>query len=180
MRHNYAGYLRICPRGSAAAKEGSAITQDRQRVITLITLFRLTARRMVDELIERLRAGGFEDMTAAHHPLFENIDPGGTRLTVLAARAGMTHQSMGELVRGLEVSGYLERRADPSDGRARLVALTPKGRAAVRLAVKEIGAIEAAWLERVGAAGFHPDARALLEAGLQAGQNEIERGSTGE
>jgi DNA-binding MarR family transcriptional regulator len=153
------------------------LPQDRQRVITLITLFRQTARQMVDELVERLRAGGYEDMTAAHHPLFENIDPDGTRLTVLAARAGMTHQSMGELVRGLELSGYLERRADPSDGRARLVALTPRGRAAVRLAVKEIAAIEAAWLERVGAAGFELDAPALLEAGLQPPHNEIEGAS---
>lgn len=140
---------------------------DRARVVTLISLFRQTSREMVDELVERLRDGGFEDTTAAHHPLFENIDPGGTRLTVLAARAGMTHQSMGELVTVLEQRGYVERRPDPSDGRVRLVVLTEKGRAAVRLAVKEIAAIEAAWLEHVGAAGFELDVRALLRAGLQ-------------
>jgi DNA-binding MarR family transcriptional regulator len=140
---------------------------DRARVVTLISLFRQTSRDMVDELVERLREGGYEDTTAAHHPLFENIDPAGTRLTVLAARAGMTHQSMGELVGTLEQRGYVERRADPSDGRVRLVVLTEKGRAAVRLAVKEIAAIETAWLERVGEAGFELDVRALLRAGLQ-------------
>jgi DNA-binding MarR family transcriptional regulator len=140
---------------------------DRARVITLISLFRQTTREMVDELVARLRAGGFEDATAAHHPLFENIDPGGTRLTVLAARAGMTHQSMGELVSALEERGYLERRSDPSDRRVRLVVMTEKGRDMARLAVKEIAAIEAAWLERVGAAGFELDMRALLRAGLQ-------------
>jgi DNA-binding MarR family transcriptional regulator len=140
---------------------------DRARVITLISLFRQTTREMVDELVARLRAGGFEDATAAHHPLFENIDPGGTRLTVLAARAGMTHQSMGELVSALEQRGYLERRSDPSDRRVRLVVMTEKGRDMARLAVKEIAAIEAAWLERVGAAGFELDMRALLRAGLQ-------------
>jgi DNA-binding MarR family transcriptional regulator len=140
---------------------------DRARVVTLISLFRQTSRVMVEELVDRLRAGGFEDMTAAHHPLFENIDPGGTRLTVLAARTGMTHQSVGELVGVLEQRGYVERRSDPSDGRVRLVVLTEKGRAAVRLAVKEIAAIEAAWLERVGTAGFELDVRALLRAGLQ-------------
>jgi DNA-binding MarR family transcriptional regulator len=140
---------------------------DRARVVTLISLFRQTSQELVDDLVERLRAGGFEDTTAAHHPLFENIDPGGTRLTVLAARAGMTHQSMGELVGVLEQRGYVERRSDPSDGRVRLVVLTEKGRDAVRLAVKEIAAIEAAWLERVGAAGFELDVRALLRAGLQ-------------
>jgi DNA-binding MarR family transcriptional regulator len=140
---------------------------DRTRVVTLIALFRQTSRLMVDELVQGLRDGGYEDTTAAHHPLFENIDPGGTRVTVLAARAGMTHQSMGELVGLLEQRGYVERRPDPSDGRVRLVLLTEKGRAAVRLAVKEIAAIEAAWLERIGAAGFELDVRALLRAGLQ-------------
>jgi DNA-binding MarR family transcriptional regulator len=140
---------------------------DRARVITLISLFRQTTREMVDELVARLRAGGFEDATAAHHPLFENIDPGGTRLTVLAARAGMTHQSMGELVSALEERGYLERRSDPSDRRVRLVVMTEKGRDMARLAVKEIAAIEAAWLERVDAAGLELDVRALLRAGLQ-------------
>jgi DNA-binding MarR family transcriptional regulator len=148
---------------------------DRARVITLISLFRQTSREMVDELVARLRTGGFEDTTAAHHPLFENIDPGGTRLTVLAARAGMTHQSMGELVSALEQRGYVERRSDPSDGRVRLVVLTAKGRAAVRLAVQQIAAIEAAWIERVGAAGFDVDARAVLTAGLQRGDIGIER-----
>src|ERR671915_193976 len=88
---------------------------------TFIALVRRTAALMVDELIERLNAAGYEDTTAAHHPLFENIDPEGTRLTVLAARAGMTHQSMGEVVDVLVRRGYLKRVTDPTDGRAKLV-----------------------------------------------------------
>lgn len=147
--------------------------EDRARVITLIALFRQTARLMVEELIERLHAAGDEHATAAHHPVFENIDPGGTRLTVLAARAGTTHQSMGELVRTLERRGYVERVTDPHDARARLVRLTRKGRWAVRLAIAEIAEIEAAWLERFRRAGFDIDVRALLEAGLR--EHEAER-----
>jgi DNA-binding MarR family transcriptional regulator len=141
--------------------------ENRARVVTLIALFRQTARLMVDELIEGLRAAGYADMTAAHHPVFENIDPDGTRLTTLAARAGMTHQSMGELVGMLERRGYLERTADPSDGRVSLVRLTAKGRRAVRRAVEEIARIEADWLERFERAGIDADMRAVLEAGLR-------------
>jgi DNA-binding MarR family transcriptional regulator len=37
---------------------------------------------------------------------------------------------MGELVDDLERLGYVERRADPGDGRAKLVMLTTKGEAA--------------------------------------------------
>ena len=120
---------------------------------------------MVDELIARLEAAGYRDINAAFHPVFENVDPGGTRLTELAARTGMTHQSMGELVNALEQRGYLERRSDPTDGRVRLVCLTAKGRQLVRRAVREIKAIEAVWNARFEAAGF-ADFRAALEASL--------------
>ena len=143
------------------------------RVITLIALFRETARLMVEELVERLHAAGYRDQTAAHHPVFENIDREGTRLTVLAARAGMTHQSMSELVQTLERRGYLERRPDSSDGRATLVLLTRKGRQAARRAINEIAEIEAAWLERFKRAGLEVDLRALLETALR--EREAER-----
>ena len=151
------------------------MSDEQARVITLIALFRQTAKLMVEELIERLHAAGYEDNTAAHHPVFENIDSEGTRLTVLAARAGTTHQAMGELVEVLERRGYLERRPDPSDGRVRLVSLTAKGRRAVRTAVEEIAAIEAAWLDRFSRAGFEGDLRALLEAGLRERERERAR-----
>ncbi len=82
---------------------------------TLVSALRTAAALMIDELIARLHAAGYSDVTPAHHGVFENLDPGGTRLTELAARAGITHQSMSELVSVLERRGYLERRADPAD-----------------------------------------------------------------
>jgi DNA-binding MarR family transcriptional regulator len=119
------------------------------RRATLIGLFRRAAHLMVEELVQRLAAAGYDDLPAAYHPVFESIDRDGTRLTVLAARADMTHQSMGELVRTLERRGYVERALDPADRRARLVRLTAKGRQLVRVAVVEIAAIEDAWLKRL-------------------------------
>src|SRR6266511_3487665 len=103
-----AGALHKLRRTPAFVKRGT-MAETAPRAITLISLFRSTAQLMVEELIERLHAAGYQDTTAAHHPVFENIDPEGTRLTVLAARAGMTHQSMSELVQVLEGRGYLER-----------------------------------------------------------------------
>jgi DNA-binding MarR family transcriptional regulator len=138
----------------------------RTRVITLITLFRSSAGSMIDELVERLQLAGFDDVPASQHPVLENLDPGGTRLTTLSARAGMTHQSMGELVSILERNGYVERRPDPSDRRARLVCHTDKGRALVRQAIREIAEIEADWLERCARAGLGGDLREALQAAL--------------
>jgi DNA-binding MarR family transcriptional regulator len=142
------------------------------RTITMSVLLRQMSRLMTDELIERMTAAGFDNQSATHHPVFENIDPDGTRVTVLAARAGMTHQSMGELVRSMERLGYLETRVDPSDGRARLVALTSRGREIVRCAIREIADIEQAWLERFRRAGFDVDLRGALVAGLRAFEAE--------
>lgn len=137
-----------------------------ERVVTVIALVRRLERLMVDELIERLRAAGYDDMTAAHHPVFENVDPEGTRLTTLASRAGMTHQSMGELVAALVERGYLERVPDPSDGRARLVRLTKHGRDAVRQAIHEIEQIETGWQRRLATAGLDADLRQVLGKAL--------------
>jgi len=121
---------------------------------TFVSVLRTAAALMIDELIARLHAAGYSDVTAAHHGVFENLDPGGTRLTELAARAGIAHQSMSELVSVLERRGYLERRADPADGRARIVCLTGKGRQLLRLALKEGAVIEADWNQRLADAGL--------------------------
>lgn len=143
------------------------------RTITLITLFRQTSKLMVDELTARLRAAGDEHCSSAHHPVFENIDPAGTRLTVLAERAGMTHQSMSELISSMADIGYLERVPDPADGRAKLVRLTPYGRKMVRIAVAEIANIEHEWLDRFRQGGFDVDVRGMLDAGLQRAAPEV-------
>jgi DNA-binding MarR family transcriptional regulator len=122
---------------------------------------------MVAELVQRLHEAGYPEITAAAHPVFENIDPDGTRLTELAARSGVTHQSIGELVGTLERGGYLERRSDPSDGRARLVCLTPKGRRMLRQSLREIAKIEAAWSTQWRAAGLRDDMGRVLAGAIE-------------
>ena len=69
------------------------------RIVTGLTLMRQSAQLMVNELVTSLHAAGYTDITASHQAVFENIDRDGTRLTTLAQRSGMTHQSMGELDR---------------------------------------------------------------------------------
>lgn len=139
----------------------------RQPNRTLIALFRRTAEAMVDDLVRRITAAGYPGVSGAHHPVFEHIDPEGTRLTVLAARAELTHQSMGELVQTLERRGYIERRRDPTDARVRLVRLTPKGRRMVARALHEIGQIEREWAERCRLAGLDGDVASALESALR-------------
>src|SRR5215472_11748485 len=54
----------------------------------------------------------------------------GLRLTDIAAQAGLTTPSMGELVDDLVAKGYLRRQEDPADRRAKRIYLTSTGRQA--------------------------------------------------
>lgn len=136
-------------------------------VPTVIALFRRGTRLMVDDLVHRLDEAGFPDITASEHLIFENLPPRGARVTEIAARVGMTHQAAGELVAALETRGYLERRADPADGRARVVVLTREGRRLVRAALEEIAAIERRWSRYLALTGLSGDLWPALRSAVE-------------
>lgn len=115
------------------------------------------------ELYEWMRVQGYEDLREAHMQVFGNIDGRGARLTELATRANMTLAAMSELVNDLEDAGYLERRSDPSDGRAKLILLTDRGRQAVRTALRHVVEMEAEWGDRIGRKRFESMAYALQD-----------------
>src|SRR5690349_15604386 len=77
-------------------------------------------------IIRRLHDLGFDELRPAHFAVFQVIDPAGTRLTDLAARAEMTKQSMGYLVDYLQEHGYVQRAPDPGDNRAQIIRVTAK------------------------------------------------------
>lgn len=53
---------------------------------------------------------------------------GPSRLTVLAAKEGVSQPSMTQLIQRMERHGLVRRQTDPEDGRVALVAITDKGR----------------------------------------------------
>jgi DNA-binding MarR family transcriptional regulator len=124
-----------------------------ERHVTLVTLLLHATHRMIDELIDRVVAAGYPDIRPSDSRVFENLDPSGTRLNELAVRSHMTHQSMSELVIGLESRGYVQRMPDPADRRARLVCLTPRGRELMRVALTALAEIETEWLRRLETVG---------------------------
>ena len=132
----------------------------------LITLFRLSAQDMVDELVARMVEAGYEDIRPAHSRVFEALEPEGSRISDLAERAQMTHQSMSQLVAGLEAQGYVERQPDPNDRRAKLICLTARGRTLMQLALEEISRIETEWLSRLRMHGVDGDLLVALEKKL--------------
>lgn len=91
----------------------------------------------------KLSEMGHGGVSLAHIALLPHLDENGTRATTLAARAGMTKQGMGQLVRELEALGYVERAPDPTDGRASLVLFTDAGAELLRDAIQATKELDA-------------------------------------
>ena len=86
--------------------------------------------RLLAQLSEhRWAADGYPELRSAHVQLLRNLDPTGTRATVLAQRAQVTKQTMGRLVKELAGASCLTLIPDVADSRAQLVKLTPRGTA---------------------------------------------------
>ena len=97
--------------------------------LSLLSLFAGWA--LADELQGRLAADGFADLRFADGFVFQQLVPGPATVGALAAAAGVSQQAASKAVADLERRGYVSREADPDDRRARRVALTARGEAAV-------------------------------------------------
>ena len=74
-----------------------------------------------------MHSDGLGGVSRNHLALIQNIDFDGTRLTLAAARARMTKQSMLAIAHRAELLGLVERRPDSRDGRAKVIAFTDAG-----------------------------------------------------
>ena len=133
--------------------------QERDREIPIPGLLQLTHDVFERELYPALAAAGYGDLRPGHGCVFGTITPEGARLTVLAERAQLTKQAVGEVVSELESHGYAERVQDPSDGRAKIIRLTDRGQDAYKLGYSVMAEIQRRWEKRFGAERV----RAMLE-----------------
>ena len=79
------------------------------------------------------------------------LDEDGVRATELARLSGRHKQIIGRLVDELEALGYVERRPDPADRRAKLIFPTERGLDQVLLGDQIVADIEARHASEVGA-----------------------------
>ena len=118
------------------------------------------------QIVEGVVGAGYPQKPK-HSAVFAQISSDGSRLTELARKANMTPQAMGELVDELVDMGYVVRRPDPSDGRAKLILLTERGRDAVAAGLETIEGLEEQVTEILGERG-HQELRRLLSKLLDA------------
>jgi DNA-binding MarR family transcriptional regulator len=104
-----------------------------------------------DELFERLAEAGYDDLHPRHGAVLAYLDEDGIRATELAKLSGRHKQIIGRLIDELEGLGYVERRPDPADRRAKLIFPTARGLDQVRLGDEVVADIEARHAGEVGA-----------------------------
>jgi DNA-binding MarR family transcriptional regulator len=127
-------------------------------------LLMFIAQRYVENRVSAALAdAGFGDVTLAQARLVARIGDDGNRLTDLAEQAQITKQSAGFLVDQLEKLGYVERRPDPTDARARLICLTPRARDAQRHARTVERAIAREWRAHLGDTAYDQMAASLTK-----------------
>jgi DNA-binding MarR family transcriptional regulator len=124
-----------------------------------------------DELFARLAEGGYDDLHPRHGAVLAYLDEDGIRATELARLTGRHKQIIGRIVDELEELGYVERRPDPQDRRAKLIFPTERGLEQVRLGDEIIADIEARHAREIGArtyAEFRDILRGVVARGAQA------------
>ena len=120
-------------------------------------------REFRQELAAPRAEHGYDDLRDAHMQVFGNIAEGDIRLTELGARAQLSLAAISELVNELEALGYLARRPDPMDGRAKLIALTQRGHRLMADAGRRVAEIETSWSVIVGADRFQAACAVMQE-----------------
>jgi DNA-binding MarR family transcriptional regulator len=130
-------------------------------------------RSLIDQLHAELARQGHRDVRPAYGFAMQAIGREGATASELGRRLGISKQAAGKTVDRLEELGYAERVDDESDGRRKLVRLTPRGidslvrsaaifddlRAqwAKTLGVKRLGELEHALRTMVPAGSFRLD-----------------------
>ncbi len=126
-----------------------------QLLIRLLNHFRVQLYTQPD------REERFPGLRFAHMPIWGNVGIDGIRLTELAQRANLSLPACSELVNDLQDLGYLERRPDPLDRRAKLIHPTKQGRDLLARAGKAVAEIEADWRKKCPDRAFDQSLRTL-------------------
>jgi DNA-binding MarR family transcriptional regulator len=137
-------------------------------------LLGLGYQTFVDELNSWMADQGFADLGRNYGYVFRALHEEPLQLNQLAERLGMTNQGALKIVNEMESRDYVDRHDDPQDGRAKLLKLAARGKAAVKAARRFHSSFELALRKRLGAAKV--DAlRAALEAMITDGADAAHR-----
>ena len=94
----------------------------------------LASQEFIRELHADRVSQGFDEPGRTDGYVLRSLAEGPLTVTELATRLGITKQGAGQIVDDMQRRGYVRRRPDPDDGRARMIELDERGRAALAAA----------------------------------------------
>ena len=120
----------------------------------------------------QLAKRGHDGLTGAQAGVIAQIEPLGTRASVVAERMGISKQAVSQFIDELERIGYVERVPDPLDARAKLVRCTRKGVRYHRDVKAAREAIEKEVLPHIGPRGLEELRSQLQRVAVALGNQE--------
>jgi DNA-binding MarR family transcriptional regulator len=126
-------------------------------------LMRIPWEAVMHRILQALHEHGFDDIDGPQLSVILWPGPEGMRPSDLAAGLRVTKQALNYLLGDLERLGYLERRPDPDDRRARRIALTNRGRALIPVIRDAVSETERKWAAALGKDRFAQLRELLLE-----------------
>jgi len=117
----------------------------------LIALVHNADKAFQAHMVRSAHERGRPDIKPAHGFLFAILGDDGDRAANLAVRAGITRQSMGEVIRDLVDLGVLEMVPDPHDGRAKIVRYTVEGKRFASAGYRHLRTLEERFEQEFGA-----------------------------
>jgi DNA-binding MarR family transcriptional regulator len=116
----------------------------------LIALIDRANRALQADMVQTGHRRGHPELKPAHNSVFGTLQEEGSRAADMAARAGITRQSMGEVIREMVGLGILEMREDPEDRRAKLVTYTDHGSWVAKDGYEHLIELEERFVEEFG------------------------------
>jgi DNA-binding MarR family transcriptional regulator len=144
--------------------DGASLPEDSHDLLAnaeLTFLLGIAFQLVLAEFNRRLDTAGYGELRPAHGMIFQLLNDSGATSSELAERLGVTKQAAGQMVAELEGRGYVRRQEHPEGGRRRLVVLTDKAIAHLKVAGSILHQLETELAEQVDDANL-----AMLRAEL--------------
>ena len=124
----------------------------------LLGVARYLQNRMMNTLQDEC---GHRDLRLGFAPYITLLGARAMRMTQLAETLNISRQACNQAVKQIEAAGYIERKSDPADGRAKQLRLSPSGERLRRDGVRIVADLDQQFMQIVGERAFADTGKTL-------------------
>lgn len=129
---------------------GDVTSPHHEGAIPLARLFAMAFSSLIDGLHERLAERGWADVRRSYGFVLLAARGGPLSAGAITDMLGVTKQATSQLFEAMELDGYISRRIDPHDARARVISITAKGQRLLKVVESIYAELEQVWARTIG------------------------------